>query len=90
LFFSSSDKQTKLITKELKHYPLDIPLEKIEEDLDPKQFFRANRQFLVTYSSVTAVHTYFNGKLKIHLRGTDSEVIISKEKAGSFKEWLNA
>jgi two-component system response regulator LytT len=89
LYFTSVEKQTMLVTKELKHLPLEMPLEKIEGEIDPKQFFRVNRQFLVSYSSVASVHTFFNGKLKIHLRGSDSEVIISKEKSGPFKEWLN-
>jgi two-component system response regulator LytT len=52
-------------------------------------FFRANRQYVVSYPAIAAVHSFFNGKLKIYLRELDEEVIISRERATSFKAWMD-
>jgi len=66
------------------------PLEKLEQQLDPKHFFRANRQYIINMDSVALVQNYFNGKLKIVLKKyPDREVIISREKAPQFKNWMD-
>ena len=70
-------------------YFINSTLENLEAELDPRAFFRVNRQFLVGYQAIAAVHSFFNGKLKIYLRGLNIEIIISKERAASFKIWLD-
>ena len=58
--------------------------------LDRKHFFQINRQFIVAINSITNIHNYFNGKLKIQLAPiVDEEVIVSRERAGELKIWLN-
>ncbi|NSL87700.1 LytR/AlgR family response regulator transcription factor [Chitinophaga solisilvae] len=65
-------------------------MDELEEQLDPAQFFRANRQYIIHINSIEGIHNYFNGKLKVKLRTSpQSEVIISKEKARLFKNWLD-
>ena len=88
-FFMSSNKLTSAVTKEGKKYSLPDALDDIEAQLDPHQFFRANRQFILHYSAITAVHSFFNGKLKVYVRGTSEEIIVSREKAAAFKHWMN-
>jgi DNA-binding LytR/AlgR family response regulator len=88
-FFTSSNKLTFAVTKEGKKYSLPEPLDNIEAQLDPHQFFRANRQFILHYSAITAVHSFFNGKLKVYMHGTSEEIIVSKEKATVFKNWMD-
>ena len=54
--------------------------------LNPRQFFRANRQPLLHLSAVRRLHTYFNGKLKLDLQPeTTEEMQDSCDKAGAFK-----
>jgi len=88
LFITSENKITWLVTGEGKRYPVESTLEKLESELDPSMFFRANRQFIVSYESIAAVHAFFNGKLKVHLRPANAECVISREKAHSFRSWL--
>lgn len=90
-YLYSEDGATFLCTMDKKRYLLNESLEKIEDDLDPKVFFRANRQFLLNIASVERTVPYFNQKLKVFL-GSDpgTEVIISKLKATEFKNWLNS
>ncbi|WP_126653053.1 LytR/AlgR family response regulator transcription factor [Chryseobacterium aureum] len=65
-------------------------LEELEKQLDPKFFFRANRQFIIHINSVKQIFNHFNGKLKLELRKQpDMEVIVSREKASVFKSWMD-
>lgn len=68
---------------------LDYTLEEIEQMLDPQQYYRANRGFIIHVKAVSQIHNYFNGKLKLDLKpATEKEVLISREKATEFKEWM--
>ncbi|MCE7043192.1 LytTR family DNA-binding domain-containing protein [Dyadobacter sp. CY312] len=69
---------------------LSQTLEELEQQLDPKLFFRANRQFIVHIDAIKHIHNYFNGKLKIELRKSpDVEIIVSREKAVVLKGWMD-
>ncbi len=64
-------------------------MDELEELLDPKQFFRANRQFLVHVQEVEGYKTHYTGKLLVQLRKHQPlEIIVSREKASTFKRWL--
>ncbi|WP_375417602.1 LytTR family transcriptional regulator DNA-binding domain-containing protein, partial [uncultured Hymenobacter sp.] len=63
--------------------------EQLENLLDPRQFFRASRQLLTHVRAVHRLHPYFNGKLKLELSPPlPQEVLVSRDKAGAFKAWL--
>lgn len=65
-------------------------LEELEKQLDPKFFFRANRQFIIHIDAVKQIFNHFNGKLKLELRKQpEIEVVVSREKASAFKSWLD-
>ncbi len=68
---------------------IDHTLESLEEQLDPKMFFRANRQYLVSINSIHQVYNHFNSRLKVELKQLKNGIIISRLKASSFKEWLD-
>ncbi len=70
-------------------YDLDQSLEKIQSQLDPDDFFRANRQCIVSRKAVNAAAIHFHRKLKLELLPPPPEdVLISKPKASEFKRWL--
>lgn len=65
-------------------------MEELEQQLNPKFFFRANRQFIVHIDAIKQLHNYFNGKLKVELKNNNkTEILISREKAQSIKLWLD-
>ncbi len=69
---------------------LSQTLEELEQQLDPKLFFRVNRQFIIHIDSIQHVHNYFNGKLKIELKkNPDLEIIVSRDKATAIKTWMD-
>jgi len=89
-YFQSSEGSTEMVLGSKKRFIVDHTLEELDTVLDPGQFFRLNRQFLSNISSIESIHQYFKGKLKIYLKPeTDSDVIVSREKARLFKNWLD-
>jgi two-component system response regulator LytT len=49
-----------------------------------------NRQYLANISSVDSIHIYSKGKLKVELKPeTEEMVLISRDKARSFKNWID-
>jgi DNA-binding LytR/AlgR family response regulator len=70
-------------------FPLFKRLEYIESVCDPDQFFRINRQMLVSRKAILSFEPYFNRKIILHLSiKLEDNVIVSRLKVGSFKEWL--
>lgn len=65
-------------------------LDELEELVDPVCFFRANRQCLVHLDAVLGYRPYDSSKLLVILKSPNHtlEVIVSKEKAGAFRHWL--
>ena len=89
-FFFSEERVTFLQTKEGKKYVLDATLEQVESQIDPEVFFRINRKYLCRVDAVDEVLTYSNSRLKVKLKNCpDHDILISREKVGDFKDWLD-
>lgn len=89
-YFYSEEKVTFAVTKDRKSHILDFPLNKLEEQLDPQCFFRANRQFLLSAGSIRSIQNYFNGKAIIRVEpSTEETIYISREKVPLLKLWLD-
>jgi two-component system response regulator LytT len=87
--FFSENKGTYIHTFENRDYLIDTPLEVLEEDLCPKNWYRISRKFIVPLASVKEILVYSNSRLKIILptfKGED--VIVSREKVSDFKNWM--
>jgi two-component system LytT family response regulator len=63
-------------------------LNALEERLDPKSFFRANRKHIINLSLIEKVEPYFNGGLLIELKGGD-KVEVSRRQTVKFKEMMS-
>lgn len=89
-YFYTKDKITFLVTRSTgKRYPVDYPLDKLEDLLDKKVFFRINRQFIVNVHAIREMHPYSKSRVKVELEpSTDLETIVSTERAAEFKKWL--
>lgn len=72
-------------------YILDYTtLEDIEELLDPKLFYRANRQSIIHINAIQSVKPHENQKLSVFLKAPlKMEIDISREKAPAFKKWFD-
>lgn len=74
-----------------KSYPVDYSLDKIEQLVDSKLFFRVNRNFIVRFSAIQDIIAYSSNRLKIILtnRTEKEEIIVSRERVAAFKEWMD-
>lgn len=90
-YFFSRDKATFCHTKEAKNYLLDYSLDQLDTMLNPKDFFRINRKFIIALRSVKDIISYTNSRLKIvfHHPQYNEEVIVSRDRVGEFKQWLD-
>lgn len=79
-----------LITFSGEKYILDFTtLEEIEELLDPKLYFRANRQSIIHIDAIQSIKPHENQKLTITLKSpVKMELDVSREKAPGFKKWF--
>ncbi|GAA4384654.1 LytTR family DNA-binding domain-containing protein [Hymenobacter koreensis] len=88
-WFQSRNETVTLVTHAGQRYLVEYTLEQLEQLLDPKHFFRLNRQFLAQLAAVQRLHPWFNGKLKLDLIPAPAEeVLVSREKAAAVKSWL--
>jgi two-component system, LytTR family, response regulator LytT len=70
-------------------YVTQYTLDQLETMLNPQQFFRANRQFLINRELILNVEHYFNRRLYVKLMiETPEKIIISKIKAAEFLHWM--
>ena len=90
-YFYSQDSVTFLMHINKKSYVINESLDALENQLSTKDFYRANRKYILSSQCIQKVEPYFNQKLVVHLSPeTEETVTISKIKATSFKEWLNS
>lgn len=87
--FYSENKGTYIHTSDNRDYLIDSTLEVLEQELDPKNFFRISRKFIVPLKSIKEILLYSNSRLKIILPTyKEEEVIVSREKVQEFKTWI--
>jgi two-component system response regulator LytT len=79
-----------LTTLEDQHYTLDTPLDELETQVDPRQFFRANRQVLLARASVTALEPYYNSRMLVHVQPAAHEsIIVPKPRVTELRHWVS-
>ena len=85
----SENKGTYIHTLDNRDYLIDSSLEIVEAELNPKDFYRISRKFIIPMQSVKEIQVYSNSRLKISLPTYNSEeVIVARERVSDFKEWL--
>ena len=90
LVIYSQEKATWSFTSDKKIFLLDYPLDQIEDMLNPEQFFRISRKFIVNLKAISDIITFSNSRLKLKVEGFKSEeMIVARERVGDFKAWLD-
>lgn len=89
-YFYSMEGISFMVLKNKSEYPVDDSLEILMQQLDPKEFFRINRKYLVKIESIQNVHIYPKSRLKLELNPLPKEeVFVSIDKVTAFKNWLD-
>jgi DNA-binding LytR/AlgR family response regulator len=88
-YFYSQAKGTYLHTIDNRNYLVDYSLEALVEQLDPRYFFRINRQYIIHHMAIEDIIAYSQSRLKLKLKYcTDDKILISRDRVPLFKEWL--
>lgn len=87
--FYTTDRNARIYLKDGSSYPYSKTLEQIFASLNPAEFFRANKQYIIARNSVKNITIWFDNRLLVTLYTEVPErIYISKNKAAEFKEWM--
>lgn len=90
-FFYTFAERVTLTTLTGESYPVDKTLEALSQQLTTEEFFRANRQFIVSRRAVKDIAVWFGSRLALNLTlETPERIIISKARVPEFKQWLQS
>ncbi len=90
-FFYTFAERVTLTTLTGESYPVDKTLEALSQQLNAEEFFRANRQFIVSRRAVKDIAVWFGSRLALNLTlETPERIIISKARVPEFKQWLQS
>ncbi|WP_229107673.1 LytTR family transcriptional regulator DNA-binding domain-containing protein [Bacteroides ovatus] len=89
-FIHSQQNITRLYLTDGTSATIPYTLDQLEKEMNPASFFRANRQHMIQVRHIKKVSNWFNYKLKVEMNGyPQEEILISREKAATFKKWLD-
>ena len=89
-FFYIEAENVFLCTKDNHRFPVDYSLDKLDSIINPKDFFRINRQFIVNISSIENMYSLSKSRIKLEVKPKpDNEIIVSHNRMSDFRKWLN-
>lgn len=89
LYFYSLEKAIFAKTNDGKDYLMDQTLETLEQLVNPADFFRINRKFLIGLNAINDVYAYSNSRLKLKVKNAGSnDFLVAREKVKAFKSWF--
>ncbi len=91
-YFFSEDRYTYLVARSGRQHIINTNLGELEGRLDPKFYFRINRKYIIGYDSIKKMVSYSKSRVKVDLAPeppNSTDVVVSVERSGSFKKWLN-
>jgi len=90
VFIHKTDSLVVVTDKHEKKYLSDKTLSQLETELDPRKFFRANRQYMINIQYIRSFKAYEKVKLEVFLKIThpDHVIIISQKTAPFFRKWI--
>ncbi|WP_297095067.1 LytTR family DNA-binding domain-containing protein [uncultured Draconibacterium sp.] len=88
--FFVQERSTFIKTMEGKTYDLDFSLDQLQKMVDPDQFYRISRNYLVNINCINEIVGYSSTRLKLKLATElDEDVIVSRDKVSGFKRWMD-
>lgn len=89
LFFHIDEGLVKAVLADGKSCLFPQTLDELSDCLNPEQFFRVNRQYLISRKSVLDIDLWFNGRLSVNLKvPVADKILVSKARVPEFKEWF--
>lgn len=90
-YFYATHKLVCMVDSKNQKFILDQSLADIEKQLDPVQFYRVNRKYLIQLNAIKKIKSYAKSKLLLEVEPVIAdEIIISQESVAAFKEWMGS
>ncbi len=90
-YFYSEESISFMMLTDNTSFPLDHSLDQLINQLNPKDFFRINRQYIIGLNAIRNVHIFPKSRLKVDLHpAQQKEIFVSVDKVTKFKEWLDS
>jgi DNA-binding LytR/AlgR family response regulator len=70
---------------------VDYSLEQLQSILDPRKFFRINRDCIVNIDAITLMYSYSSSRLQLTLKNKEKSdlFVVSRDKVTGFKRWID-
>ncbi len=79
----------KALTLDERSFRFEFTLDELSDMLDPADFFRANRQYIISRKAIKDIDLWFNNRLSVNLKVAVSEkILISKARIPEFRNWF--
>lgn len=91
-YFYACEKSVFMRTFEGNNYACENTLDTLEEMLDPSQFFRINRRYLISMRSIKSMLAWSRSRVKITVQppaDDEMDTVVSIDRATDFKNWIN-
>ncbi len=89
-YFFFEDRTTFLTTMDKSVFTIDFSLDKIEQEVDPEQFFRINRQMIVNVDAIDNMVNLSKSRMGLHLKPVyEGSALVSFNKMSQFRKWIN-
>jgi DNA-binding LytR/AlgR family response regulator len=74
-----------------KDYGVDYSLDQLQGMLDPRKFFRINRDCIVNINAIIMMHSYSSSRLQLTLKNAEKseEFVVSRDRVSEFKKWVD-
>ncbi|WP_404827684.1 LytR/AlgR family response regulator transcription factor [Flavobacterium shii] len=90
-YFSSENKIVHLTTHSGQRYIIRQTLDELVQELNPDDFFKVTRNYIVSLKAIHKLSQSFDYKLKLELTPAVNEIVlVSRERGISFKNWLDS
>ncbi|MBK8494702.1 MAG: response regulator transcription factor [Chitinophagaceae bacterium] len=89
-YFYTENKTNFVCTIEGKRLPVDFTLDQVEEMLNPKNFFRINRQFIIGHHAIDEMKAHSRSRIIVKLLPAyKATTVVSVDRAIEFRNWLS-
>lgn len=88
-YFYTENKSNFLCTNESKRFPIDFNLDQVEQMMNPRNFFRINRQFIIGHHAIEEMKAHTRSRINVRLTPPSRlDTIVAIDRAHDFKNWL--
>ena len=88
-YFFSDGRFVYFITHARNKYIIHYRMEELEQFLNPEEFYRINRSFIISIKSIEQINPYFGSRFKLKLSpAAEEDILVSRNRAPGFRKWL--